>query len=154
MKYPNLTEVVKHHPYHICTFAGFADVTVELMEAVVYGDEELTATELFKISRYCGIPLSVLSCRKLIRMDRKNRKHMQMWEELDKKLRIIAYRQKQGNQDADLYMKYKRCDLINYYLAILDDRATYGWYFGVRETLDHFLSFSREEPKPRGLIAS
>lgn len=35
--YPNLVEIIKYHPYHITSFADFANVTVELLKAGITG---------------------------------------------------------------------------------------------------------------------
>lgn len=56
MAYPNLSEIIKYHPYHIGTFANFADVTTELLQAALDGQEELTGEELRNIARYSAIP--------------------------------------------------------------------------------------------------
>lgn len=65
-KYPNLIEVQKQS----CLYVGyFANVTEELVLAAFRGEEELTADEIRKVENYNGIPLSVLTCPKVIMLD-------------------------------------------------------------------------------------
>ena len=36
----NLKELIKYHPYDIGTFANFANITTDLLRAVIKGEEE------------------------------------------------------------------------------------------------------------------
>ena len=80
--YPNLSEIIKYHPYHISTFANFANVTGELLNAALAGNEKLTSEELREIARYANIPAGVLGCPHLIMLNRGSLKHRDMIREL------------------------------------------------------------------------
>ncbi len=152
MKYPNLAEVIKYHPYDIGTFAGFADVTTELLEAAIEGIEYLTEEELHKIARYSGIPYGVISCPKLIRIDRRRARHQRMVKEVIDFLPAIQSEQKDGSREADFFMRYGRPWVVNMELAFLDDRGTYGMYLGSRERVAQAVSFiQHEKMRPRGI---
>lgn len=156
-KYPNFTEILKYHPYSVNTFAGFADVTQELLLEAIRGNEELTAAEVFKCAKYSGLSLNVLICPKLITLDRNNRKHRGMMEQLRDKLHEIGELQKRGSKYADWYMNAKYIDRG---LFILTERqfqsgqtVTYGCYLGIREKMCQTLSFAQGEFRtaPRGV---
>lgn len=152
MVYPNLAEIIKYHPYHIGTFAGFADVTAGLLEAAVRGEEELTSGELYKIARYSGIPHGVICHPHLIRMDRHSMWHREMVKELCGHITFINDKKNAGSHEAETFMRYYRGHLVNLELAFLDGRATYGQYLGVKERVEQTLSFIRNEERgPRGL---
>lgn len=152
MKYPNLAEVIKYHPYNICAFADFADVTTELLSAVIEGAENLTEQELRGIARYSGIPYSILACPRLIRMDRSRYRHRMMVEELVNSLRGIQKAQKAGSYEADIFMRYGRIWGVNMELAFLDGRATYGMFLGAQERVRQAIFFIQcEKRKPREL---
>lgn len=149
--YPNLSEIIKYHPYHISTFAGFAEVTTELFEATLEGEEELMDDEMRKIARYAGIPVSVLRCPQKIMLDKHNLKHQKMIADLLNQLPEIAEKEKRGSKTAADFMRYNREGLVNLELAFLDNRASYGQYLGAKERVDQTTSFIRnEERKPRG----
>lgn len=149
--YPNLLEIIKYHPYHISSFAGFAEVTTELLQAALEGEEDLTTDELRKIARYTGIPASVLRCPKKIMLDKHNLKHQKLVADLLDQLPAIAGKEREGSPAATIFMRYHRASLVNLELAFLDGRATYGRYLGVKERVDQTISFIRnEERKPRG----
>lgn len=83
LAYPNLAEVVTYHPYHIRTFAEYADVTVELLRAGIIGkEEELDDYEICKIAKYTGLPYTVLRCKKMIYLQKERYRHRQMIEQL------------------------------------------------------------------------
>lgn len=145
MIYPNLAEIIKYHPYDISTFADFADVTTEFMEAVTRSEKELTMQELYGIARYSSIPCSVLACPHLIRMDRFRYRHKVMVEELVNALSEIQEAQETGSREADSFMKYGRILVANLELAFLDGRATYGMYLGVQERVQQAISFIQNE---------
>lgn len=152
MIYPNLNEMVKYHPYHISTLADHAGVTTELMEEVVRGNEELSLEEALGIARLYNVKLEILFLPKLIRMDKQNRKHQRMVSELMSFLPVIHKYQMEGSQEAEIFMRYGRIDLVNLELYFLDNRATYCQYLGVKERVEQALLFIRnEQRKPRGL---
>lgn len=147
--YPNLVELYKYHPYHYSTFAGFAKVTPELYIEALKGNERLTSAELRRIAKYTGIPFSVISCPKLIMLDRQNRKHKTMIDKQEAALYAIWEWKKQGYKDADMFMKHRgRINLVNLQLAFGRNEATYGWYLGVQESIEQcFLSVRVEQEK-------
>lgn len=150
--YPNLSEIIKYHPYHITTFASHAGVTVELLEAALDGKEELKPDELFNISRYDGIPLGVIKCPHLIRLSKTRKRHRDMVEKLVSLLYVIEEFRKRGSKAAESFMKYDRLYIVNLELAFLDNRGTYGMYLGAKERIAMvFLSIKVENSKPRGL---
>lgn len=152
MSYPNLEEVIKYHPYDIGTFAGFAGVTTELMEAVTRGEEELTPQEIYRIAKYSNIPSGILVCPHLIQMDKRRYRHRVMVEELVNSLYEIQEAQRERIYEADLFMRYGRIWVVNMELAFLDDRSTYGMFLGAQERVRQAIFFiQNEKRKPRGL---
>lgn len=55
-------------------------MTEELVLAAFRGEEELTADEIRKVAHYNGIPLSVLTCPKVIMLDMSRVRHRKMGE--------------------------------------------------------------------------
>jgi len=150
--YPNLSEVIKYHPYHISTFAGFANVTRELFEAALAGYEKLTDEELRKIACYAEIPIGVLRCPHLIMLNRCRLRHQKMVRGLCKSILLILGKQKDGSMEAARFMQYYRKDIVNLTLAFLDNSASYAQYLGAKERVDQTIQFIRnEERMPRGL---
>lgn len=80
--YPNLKELINYHPYHINTFAYFADVELNLLEAALIGEEKLEADELIAISYYSGVPFGVLTAPSLIVLNPLRPKHKKMVAEV------------------------------------------------------------------------
>lgn len=152
MKYPNLKEAA---PYFAVAY--FANITPELLEKVIKGNEELTATEAINICRFSGIPHSVLFNAKLITFNKNRRRHKAMMEELEKKLYAIWDWQKKGSHEADIYMKYRRAHYVNLYMAFINKGVIpYCRYLGVKQEMEDALLFIRNElskiqNKPRGL---
>ena len=155
MNYPNLSEIIKYHPYHIHTFANFANVTQRLMEAALIGKEKLTEKELSGIAKYTGIPFSVLQCRKLIVLNKNNYRHRKMMQTLEEYLRVIWTMEKRGSREAAHYMKYRRIDYVNMALDFQNKKSiTYGRYLGIREAMEQTLDFIHSEQiKPRDIRA-
>ncbi len=151
--YPNLAEIINYHPYHIASFAGFAEVTVELLKAGIMGRESLEESEIFNIARYAGLPYSVLKCPKMIYLYKSRYRHQQMIESLEKKLYEIWEAQKNGSREADLYMRYGRLGLVNMMLDFQNTgKVTYGRYLGILENLNQTISFIQSERrKPRDI---
>ena len=149
--YPNLAELIKYHPYHIRTFAKFADVSDDLLEAVLRGEEELMAWELRGISQYAGVPYGVLACPKVVTMHKGNSKHCKMMEELDKALYRIWEAQKAGSKNAEMYMRYGRTRLVKLLLNFQNDgKVTYCRYLGALEEAMQTLSWIKlEKHQPR-----
>ncbi len=153
--YPNLVELYKYHPYHYSTFADHAGVTPELYLEALKGNEELTFKELSGVARLTNIPIGVITCPKLIMMNKINRKHQGMIKQQSEALHKIQYYQERGNSDAVRFMKYcGRENLVRLGQAFERDCASYCWYLGVQEEIDQvFLSVQAKEKKvkARGL---
>ncbi len=151
--YPNLAEIINYHPYHITSFADFANVTVELLKAGIMGKESLEESEIFNIARYARLPYSVLKCPKMIYMYKSRYRHQQMIGRLEKKLYEIWEAQKSGSKEADLYMRYGRIGLVNMMLDFQNvGKVTYGRYLGILENLNHTIGFIQSEcRKPRDI---
>lgn len=151
--YPNLAEIINYHPYHIISFASFADVTVELLKAGIMGRENLEESEIFNIARYAGLPYSVLKCPKMIYLYKSRYRHEQMIDRLEKKLYEIWEAQKGGSKEADLYMRYGRNGLVNMMLDFQNvGKVTYGRYLGILENLTQAIEFIQSEcRKPRDI---
>lgn len=152
-RYPNLLEI---HSYFPTSY--YANVTDELMLAVFRGEEELTAGELQSIAHYNRIPLSVLTCPKMITLSRERWKHRQMMNHLETKLYEIWELQKRGSREAENYMirypAYGRNDYVNMELAFKNGyTVTYGHYLGVKHRMEDTILFAEGEfrEKPRGI---
>ena len=94
-RYPNLVEIHGGMPTDC-----LAEVTKELMLAVFRGEEDLTLEEIFKIARYNGIPLSVLTCPKVIMLDMGRRRHRKMVAEVNNLYIRLKCMARDGNQEA------------------------------------------------------
>lgn len=145
MKCPNLIEIINYHPYHVSTFADFANVTGELLQRVLMGQEELLPKELHSISKYTGIPMFILECPKLIMLDNRRYRHQTMIKELLEKLKHIEWYQNNGNHAADVFMQYDIKYLEELELFFLEGIATYGQYIGARERVNDCFLFIHNE---------
>ena len=153
MRYPNLAEIIRFHPYHIDTFAGFGDVTTELLVAGIRGDEELRTEELNKIARYASIPAGVIMCPHLIKLGRFRYRHIVMVGELEDNLDIIKGQQEASSRHSCVFMDYGLEDEYKeFFIDFIKGYATYGRYLGIKEKIDQTLMFiENEKRKPRGL---
>lgn len=137
-KYPNLTELVKWHPYHISTFADHAGVTGRLFDEVINGDEELNFSEIVGIRRLVNIPIDVLICPKLIFMDKDNFKHKTMINKIKITLNSINEYYLKGDDWAKFHIEERR--YIEMYKNLVDDflhnKATYCRYLGIKKRFD------------------
>lgn len=155
-KYPNLIEIFEEFPTYY-----FADVTKDLMLAVFRNEEDLTKDELRKIAYYNNISLSVLTCPRLITLDRNRPKHWRMMQELEKKLYEIWEYEKRGSKEAIDYMRtYPNIGRNRYVSLNLDFRSgrtvTYGRYLSVKHKMDNTILFALGDFRkaPRGLQVS
>lgn len=152
MKLINLEELIKYHPYHICTFADLADVTQDLLEAALRGEEELKPAEVMKIARYISVPYQVLTCETMIMLSEKRYRHREMIDKLCEKLYRICDAEEKGSKEAARYMQY-RCDhSVNLIVEFRNrGKVTYCRYLGVKHELESYLLFiANETRKPRG----
>ena len=152
IKMVNLEELIKYHPYHSSTFARYANVTSELLWAAIYGNEELTMREIVGIAVNSGVPVGVISCPRVIWLDRKLYRHRDMIGKLKKKLLRICHAYKLGNEDAIYFVQQKgleRCNLL------IDDfwnkgKVSYCRYLGIMAFVDMTMGWILKE-EPRGL---
>ncbi|GLB28148.1 hypothetical protein LAD12857_00710 [Lacrimispora amygdalina] len=149
MNYPNLIEIITYHPYHVSTFANFAEVTGELLQEVLKGQEELSLGEIYNISKYAGLSMSVLMCPKLIKLDFCRYRHRTMINELLERARYIQRCQENGSHAADVFMKYDVGYIADLRRSFVDDKATYGQYIGARERVNQCLSFISSEKRKK-----
>lgn len=150
-KYPNLIEIYDYFPT-----SYFANVTDDLMLAVFLGEEDLTEGEMRNIAHYNRIPVSVLTCPKLITLNRDRKRHCQLIRKLNDKLGKIEEFQKAGCKSANDYLlTYCKIYLDDYLSMVLNFREgkliTYGHYLGVNKQMDNTILSCRCElqPKPR-----
>ena len=151
MQYPNLTDVILHHPYSMCTFAGFANVTEELLEAVVYGDERLTDGEIWKLCYYAGFNNQFIKSPRLSMLDNTRRRHRKWVEELEGQLETVKVAYEKGSEGAARFLRYYRDDFFHRFSI---NAATYGHYLGAREDLRRALlsiKVEQKATKKRGL---
>lgn len=153
IEYPNLAELVNYHPYHIRTFAEFADVTVELLKEGIIGTEKLSSIEILNIAKYAGVDFGILTCPRLIFLYKSRWRHCKMMEKLEKILYEIREAQKGGSHEADIYMQYGRIKAVNMLLDFQNNsHVTYCRYLGVLEEAEQTLSFIKyEKHKPRDI---
>lgn len=149
MNYPNLIEIITYHPYHVSTFANYAEVTGELLQEVLKGQEELSLGEIYNISKYAGLSMSVLMCPKLIMLDFCRYRHRTMINELLERTRYIQRCQENGSHAADVFMKYNVGYITYLRRSFVDDEATYGQYIGAREYVNQCLSFINGEQRKK-----
>lgn len=145
-RYPNLIEIHGGMPTDY-----FAGVTPELMLAVFRGEEELKFEEIFKIARYNGIPLSVLTCPKLIMLDMGRRKHRKMVGGACSLYAQLRRMVGEGNQEAERYMEFADWKYQQLIGAARGNRLSYGHYLSARKALSDYVGWSVQKPKLRGL---
>lgn len=142
MRYPNLTEVYKWHPYSDATFARYAGITTRLFNEVIKGDEKLTFTEMMNISRSIKMPVRALSCPKLIMLSKDNYKHRTMADEVKEALYIINDHLIYGDKEVKEHINLLDCNIKceNFLKDFLDNKATYSRYIGLKNCIsDVFL---------------
>lgn len=152
IKMVNLYALIKYHPYHSSTFARYANVTTELLWAAIYGDEELTCRETIGIAVNSGIPVGVITCPRVIWLDKNSYRHRTMIRNFKKKLMQICDEYEFGNEDAAYFVRKKGLEqgelLINDFL--IKGKVSYGRYLGVMAFVDMTLGWIHEA-EPRGL---
>lgn len=152
MKYSNLIELLRYHPYDISTFANFADVSTETMRKIKSGEQEARFETIYKISHFTNIPYSVLSCEKLIYLETENRKHQQMIEELENNLCKIYVSYKFGSHEAADYMKYHRVSFVNMRSDFKNKKkVSYIRYLSEKESQEDTLLFIKNEKRKKKL---
>lgn len=148
----NLREFIKYHLYHICTFAYLAGVTQDLLEAALRGEENLTPGELRKITKYTGIPYSLMSCPRLIMMSHDRYRHRRMMAALCDKM-IAVMEAAKGEATAG-YITYKRDKMLNLVSDFQNiGEVSYCRYLGIKEEVEACLtSIACENREPRKRI--
>ncbi len=135
MKYPNLTEVYRWHPYSDATFADHAGITTRLFNEVIKGDEELTFNEMLNIERLIKMPVSALFCPKLIMLSKDNLKHRAMADKVRDALNTINEQLIIGDKEVKEEINLTRCNIRceNFLKDFHNNKVTYGRYIGIKE---------------------
>lgn len=142
-KYPNLIEVQKQS----CLYIGqLANVTEELVLAAFRGEEELTVEEIWRVARYNGIPYSVLVCPNLIMLDMGRRRHRKMVAEIDNLYIQLKCMVREGNQEAEKYLKWADRENQDFLRAAYNNRLSYIHYLGAKRQLSDYISFATPKP--------
>lgn len=152
VKMVNLAELVHYHPYHSSTFARYANVTTELLWAAIYGNEELTLRETIGIAVKSGVPLGVITCPRVIWLDRDSYRHRKMIRSFNKKLMIICDAYEWDNEDAAFFVRHKGLEQAKLLIADFwnEGKVTYCRYLGVMAFVDMTLGWIHKS-EPRGL---
>lgn len=149
-KYPNLIEVQKQS----CLYVGyFANVTDELVLAVFRGEEDLTLSEVSRIARYNGIPLSVLVCPKVIMLDMKRWRHRKMVAEVDNLYIQLKCMARDGNKEAEKYLEWAYREKQKFLRAAHGNRLSYIHYLGAKKQMEDYILFATPKPAKRGMVA-
>ena len=135
-RYPHLVEIHGGMPTDY-----FAEVTKELMLAVFRGEEDLTLEEICRIARYNGIPLSVLTCPKVILLDMGRWRHRKMVAEVDNLCIRLKCMARNGNQKAVEYLEWADRENQNFLRAAHNNRISYIHYLDVKRQLSDYILF-------------
>lgn len=153
MIYPNL--IAEHQAFwHLEAMARGADVTPELMDAVLKGQEPLMAEEALRLAQYMMCKASYLFSRSLSVLNRRSNRHRCWMAELDRNLYEIYEASKKGNHWAlDFMNTNKRIKYVNMELRFQSgQQVTYAEYKAVKTNMEWALIHIREKQhKPRGL---
>ncbi len=151
----NLKDLIKFSPYPIWWFADAANIEVDLLEAVLEGEEKLTEKEVYRIAWYTNVQPSVLLRPDLIVLDKKRLKHKQMMAELaNKKLYDIWYAEKDGSAAAINFMRTNRAihqaPLVNMNLAFHNGYpVSYCRYLGIKTDVEMCLREIEREKREK-----
>ena len=139
-----------------CTFANFANVELDLLEAALIGKEELTAGELRGISCYGRVLFGVLASPSLIMLDPLSLKHKRMVAEAGRALGTIMDAAEAGSPAAADFMYTYPSLYLNAVSSLCEDFSlgrpvTYCRYLGVRARIEQCLgSIAIERMERRG----
>lgn len=147
-KYPNLVEVHGNMPTDY-----FAEVTPELMLAVFRGEEDLTAEEIGRIAYYNNIPLSVLTCPKVIMLDMGRIRHRKMVNEVTMLYIQLKGMANDGNQEAEKYLQWAEREYQWFMKEVSNNMLSYCRYLGAKKQMQDYISFSTPKPKKRGITS-
>lgn len=137
MKYPNLNSLIKWHSYSLPTFADHANVTTDLLEAVLKGKEELTFSELWGIARLVGIDVGVLIQPKMAHMRKHKYQHqVKISDAVYRYNTIKNFRldKRNGADDAALYSAHVAVGKMIEYFN--EDVLSYCHYFAVIKKIE------------------
>ncbi len=150
----NLYALIKNHPYHSSTFARYANVTTELLRAAICGEEELTRREIISIAVNSGIPVGVITCPRLIWLDKSSYRHRMMLSCLAEKLDAIRAAAMSGNEDACYFVRRGGLEQGDSLISDFQDKGkvSYCRYLGTLAFADVFGGLRTH--KPRGLKAA
>lgn len=153
MIYPNL---IAEHQASWCleAMARGADVTPELMDAVLKGQEPLMAEEALRLAQYMMCKASYLFSGSLSVLNRRSSRHRCWMAELDRNLYEIYEAGKEGDYWALDYLNTnKRIKYVNMELRFQSGRqVTYAEYKAVKTDMVWALCHIREKQhKPRGM---
>lgn len=156
MLYPNLIE---EHRRFWCVeaMARGANVTPELMVAVLKGEENLRVDEALNLSRYMFCKPGYLFSPTLSTLNRKSHRHQLWMKELEQCLYEIWEASKKGDRWALNFMDTnKRIRYVNVTLKFQDGcQVTYAEYRAIKSDMAWALSNIREKSrKPRSLEVS
>ncbi len=150
-RYPNLAELYDYHPYREPAMCDHAGIEMELLYAVLHNGEPLEYGELLGLARLYGCPVSVLACPKVIMLDPGRLRHRKMIAQVDNLYLWLKCMAREGNQAAKRWLKLADWLQQRFMRAVHTNSLSYGHYFGVREQLLQYISFSTPSPKRRGL---
>ncbi len=153
MRYPNLFEVVN---WKICgkpAIADHAGITVELLEAALSGDEELTPDEMIVISRLVKIPVNVLELPELVLMSCNKFQHIMKVMDLRDDFDYIKEQRAAVGKGEDVCVKSAERKLDSYTKYFKRGNGSYVGYMAVRQEIDwnFWLYRNIDQKKPRGL---
>lgn len=135
-----------------CLHLGyFANVTDELVLAAFRGEEELTADEIWKVAHYNGIPLSVLTCPKVIMLDMGRWRHRKMVAEVSNLCIRLKCMARKGNENAEKYSEWADRKNQDFLKAAHNNELSYIYYLGTKRELSDYILFARPEPIKRGI---
>lgn len=150
-KYPNLIETQKQEFLHL---AYFADVTDKFVLAAFRGEEELTDDEIRNVAHYNRIPFSVLTCSKLIMLDKRRPRHRKMIGEVDKLCMQLKCMSREGNQEAKKYVEQADRKNQEFLKAAHNNRLTYIHYLGAKKQLSDYILFASPKPQKRSVTVA
>lgn len=104
-RYPNLAELHDYHPYGEPAMCDHAGIAPELLHAALHDGEPLEYGELLGLARLYGCPVSVLTCQKVIMLDRRRLKHRKMITEVKNLVICLKCMAKEGNEKAKRWLE-------------------------------------------------
>ena len=161
VKYPNLLAEY-YAGWNLGALARGANVTEEIMKAVLLVEEDLTYLEKVSLSNYMCAKYGYLFSPRLSVLSKKKCKHRKWMEKLNEDMYKIWEYEKEGNKRAyDFMHGWKQKNLVNLKLwfDMSDDYynqfVTYAAYRQVREITDYCIcDIIKDYQKPRAVKIS